>query len=664
MVVNRTEYEKLCQEIWSHNKRYFIDSSPTISDEEYDALLRRLQHMEALHPEWVGPSSPSQRVGEMLTEGFKPVVHKVPMLSLANTYTEEEVGDFIKRIYKLKGDDDVVFSVELKMDGIAISAHYSEGVFVQGATRGDGKQGDDITSNLRTIHSLPLRLYGDNVPQELEVRGEVFMPHKSFERLNAQRAVLQEPLWANPRNAAAGSLKQLDPGETVKRNLNIVFYGVAEKSGEPLFSQYASLAYLREIGLPTLPMNAQCRSLEEIMAFARLVKEGRRTLPFDIDGIVIKVDDLHEQKRLGLTGKSPRWAIAYKFAPEQAVSRILDITVQVGRTGVLTPVAELEPVLLAGSVISRASLYNAEEVQRKDIRVGDVVSIEKGGDVIPKVVKVNQSLRLGDSQPWVMPETCPICETPVVRVPGEVAVRCPNPHCQQQQLRRLIHFASKEGMDIENMGEKVAEQLLKRGLVTRLSDIYTLTPEQLAQLDNFKEKSVSNLWQSIDKSRHVPLHRFIMALGIKHVGAGTAELLAQKAGDIQTLSKISLEELLQVEGIGEKVAAAVHEFFADPLHRAEVERLLQCGVTPSTVTVKVFSDHIFNGKTVVLTGTLHKYTRQSAAACVKERGGKVTDSVSKKTDYVVAGESAGSKLEKAQQLGVKVLNEQEFEALL
>lgn len=659
------EYETLCREVWEHNKRYYVDSQPSISDEEFDALLRRLVQLEKTHPEWIKPDSPTQRVGEMLTGGFKTIVHTTPMLSLANTYSQEELEEFIKRVHRLVGSTKIPFSCEIKMDGVAISVRYENGVYVRGVTRGDGKKGDDVTANLKTIHALPLKLYGKEVPEILEVRGEAFMPHQTFASLNAQRAAKGDPLWANPRNAAAGTLKLLDPYEVAKRQLGIVFYGVAEDSSQHLISQQQVHKFLQQKGLPTLQMHDTCTSMEEIWAFAEKVRQARARYPFDIDGIVIKLDDLREQKNLGATGKNPRWAVAYKFAAEQAVTRILGITVQVGRTGILTPVAELEPVLLAGSTISRATLHNADEVQRKDIRVGDMVTIEKGGDVIPKVVNVHMALRPNESQPWSMPETCPNCGAIVVRSSGEVAVRCPNKHCGEQLQRRMVYFASKHGMDIEGMGERVVEQLIQLGLVSRPSDIYKLTETELSQLDNFKEKSIQNLLEGIEKSKNVSLPRFLMALGIQHVGAGISDLLSARAGDIATLSKLTEEELLEIEGIGPKVASAVVEYFQDPHHQEEVHLLLSCGVTPQKVEMQSrFSDTPFSGKTVVLTGSLQNYTRSAAAALIKERGGKVTESVSKNTDYVVAGEDPGSKLEKAYKLGVKVLTEAEFAELL
>ena len=657
------EYIKLCEEAWEHNHRYFVQHQPTISDEEYDHLINRLKMIEKEHPEWVLPSSPTQRVGEASTAGFQQVVHKIPMLSLANTYSKEELEDFIKRVKKLLEKDQVEFCTELKMDGLAVSARYEHGVFVQGATRGDGKQGDDITANMRTIKSLPLRLHGKNIPEHLEVRGEVYMPREFFNKMNAEKAKRDEQLWANPRNAAAGSLKLLDPKEVSKRHLAVTFYGIAEDSSGQLQSQYDLHSFLKTHGLPVLQKVGKCQSLDEIWDFAEKVKTMRHSLPFDIDGVVIKLDNIQWQKRLGNTGKNPRWAVAYKFAAEQASTRIEDITVQVGRTGVLTPVAELEPVFLAGSTIARATLHNEDEIKRKDIRIGDFVIIEKGGDVIPKVVMVKEEMRPKDTKPWHMPKTCPICGTSVQRIPGEVAVRCPNLQCPDQELGRIVYFVRKDAMDIDNLGEKIVEQLMDKGFVKKASDIYILTEKELYQLDGFKQKSVDNLLGSIEKSKDVPLDRFIMALGIRHVGTGTAEELAQKTGDIETLSKMTKEELMNIEGVGEKVATSIHEYFSDKKHMDEMHRFLNLGVTPRKQVTRSFKGHQFEGKTFVLTGSLEKFTRTSAASLIKERGGKVTDSVSKKTDFVLVGESPGSKLDKARELGIRVLDEKEFEAL-
>jgi DNA ligase (NAD+) len=660
MSLSPKDYEKLCQVIRHHNRLYYEENNPEINDEEYDHLYRQLLDIETQHPEWVTEHSPSKQVGEKPSEGFKNVSHRIPMLSLANTYSAEEIENFLKRLSKLTRKAEA-FCCELKMDGVAITAIYEKGIFKRGITRGDGKRGDDITANMRQIQGLPIHLKGKNIPDLLEVRGEVYMPHQVFTEINAQKAALEEPLWANPRNAAAGSLKLLDAKEAAKRKLAIVFYAIAEDSAHHVKSQYESHHYLQELGFPILHEIRKCHEFSEIWKFTEHVLAIRSSLPFDIDGIVIKIDNLDEQKRLGVTGKTPRWAVAYKFAPEQALTRVQAITVQVGRTGVLTPVAELEPVFLAGSTIARATLHNVDEVQRKDVRVGDWVTIEKGGDVIPKVVAVDFKVRPPHTHVWKAPTHCPECGTSVTRIPGEVALRCPNvTGCPAQFLKRLIYFVSKPAMDIENMGEKVVEQLVKRDFIRRPSDIYRLTDAQLFQLEGFKEKSVQNLLTSIEKSKQVSLSKFIMALGIKHVGAGMAELLALKTGHIDQLAKMHKEKLIQIEGVGEVVAESIIEFFSNPTNLEEIQLLISLGVNPENIIVQTFDNHPFNGKTFVLTGTLEHYTRSEAARLIKERGGKVTDSVTKKTDYLLAGESAGSKLEKAHSLGITILSESQF----
>lgn len=663
--MKKEDYEMLCQEIWRHNKLYYVDHSPEISDEEFDYLLKKLEEIEKEHPEWVSDISPTKRVGEMVTEGFKTVSHHVPMLSLANAYTAEEVAQFLKRIEKLTEKKEHAYSMELKMDGIAVSILYEGGKLVQAVTRGDGQKGDEITANIRTISSLPLTLYGDHIPSLLEVRGEVFMQKEEFNRLNEIKKQDEEPLSANPRNAAAGSLKLLDPKETAKRKLSCSIYGISRIKGTKIRFQHEVHAYLKRLGLPILSHLNVCYSLQDILSYSEKIREQRKQLPYDIDGIVIKLDSLEEQEKLGAAGKHPRWAIAYKFAAEQAETEVLDIAIQVGRTGVFTPVAHLRPVFLAGSTISRASLHNRDEVERKDVRVGDTVLIEKGGDVIPQVVSVNLSMRKANSTPWQMPSHCPSCGAKVYRALGEVAIRCPNTvDCPEQQLRRLIYFVGKDAMDIENLGEKVAEQLFTKGYVKNPSDIYALKADQLATLEGFKTKSIQNLLNSIEKSRHPTLERFIMALGIKHVGTQIAELLAVKAESLEKLIQMKREELLKVEGIGEKVASSIEEYFTNSAHLKEVKSLLEKGVKPIRMKSEAFQGHRFSGKTFVLTGTLQRHTRLEASQLIKERGGKVSDSVSKKTDFVIAGEEAGSKLIKAQQLALPVLTEEEFESLL
>lgn len=660
---SKHDYEKLIEEIRKHDRLYYEEARPVISDHEYDKLMKKLEEIESNHPEWVTPSSPTQRISPALQHGFKQVAHAAPMLSLANTYSFDEVADFIKRVHKLLEGRAVTFCSELKMDGVAVSVRYERGILVRALTRGDGRKGDDITANMKTIRSVPLELTGSHIPEMLEVRGEVFMPLKVFESLNA-KIENEEERWANPRNAAAGSLKLLDSHEVAKRRLSAVFYGIAE--GPSVETQSETHQLLEKWGLPVFDKSHRtlCHDLEGIRNFAEKIEKERHSLSFQIDGIVIKVNELRYYDQLGTTGKSPRYAVAYKFAAEKAVTKIHDITVQVGRTGVLTPVAELDPVFVAGSTISRATLHNQEEVERKDIRIGDTVVIEKGGDVIPKVVEVVLKKRPHNTHPWKMPKKCPACGTGVVHVPGEVAVRCPNNACGEQRVRRLAHFVSKNAMDIEHMGIRVVEQLVEGGMITSFSDIYELSADELSQLEGFKEKSIHNLLSSIEKSKKTTLPRFIFALGIKHVGEESAELLAEHAGDIHTLLKMSAEDLLAIDGIGEKTAEEIALHLKDPAHHKEIDALLKHGVKPEQVKIAADKSHPFYGRTFVLTGTLQEFTRTQAAALIKERGGKVSNTVTKETDYLLVGEEAGSKLEKAQKLGIPLLDEKSFKKML
>ena len=663
-IKSQKDYIQLVEELIEHDKHYYEECTPAISDYEYDLLIKEIQQYEKKHPDIVLPNSPTKRVGETITKGFKHGSHVTPMLSLANTYSEKELSDFLKRIYKLLEKKAVEFCVELKMDGTAVSIRYEKGKLVRALTRGNGRIGDDVTSNIKTIHSLPLKLKGLDYPDILEVRGEVFMHKKTFQEMNKKREEEGLDAWANPRNAAAGSLKLLDPKEVMKRRLDIVLYGVAESTF--LSTQYEIHKTLKKWGLPISKEEyfTRCNSLEQILKFAEKINEKRKKLSFEIDGIVIKVDALASHKKLGTTGKSPRFAVAYKFAPEQAYSKICDIIVQVGRTGVLTPVAELEPINLAGSTISRATLHNRDEVQRKDIRVGDWVVIEKGGDVIPKVVKVDFSKRSKKSFPWHMPQKCPVCHTKTVHKQGEVAVRCPNTKCYGRQLRHIFFFASKAAMDIEHLGPKVVQQLVDKGIISCVSDLYRLDVIDLAQLEGFKDKSIQNLLDSIEASKKCSLSRFIMGLEIQYVGAETAHLLAETAGNLETLMHMKEEDLLEIEGVGEKVAKAVVKYFQDKQNKKEIHLLLKYGVQPGKVKRKKVVGHAFSGKIFVLTGVLEDYTRQEASSLIKERGGKTSSSVSKKTDFILVGEEPGSKYNKAKVLGVKILTEKEFKKML
>jgi len=662
-IENQQDYINLVKELIEHDKRYYEHFKPTISDYEYDLLIKVLQDWEKKHPDLVLTESPTRRIGEALQKGFKHSEHIAPMLSLANTYSKEELIEFVNRIYKLLERKDVKFCTELKIDGTAISIRYEKGKLVRALTRGNGKIGDEVTTNIKTIKTLPLKLQGSKIPDLIEIRGEVFMHKKIFQELNKERDELGLDVFANPRNAAAGSLKLLDPKEVFKRKLDVICYGIANEE-EFITSQFEMHSYLKKLGLPISQEKhfKLCKDIDDILTFAKDIDEIRKKISFEIDGIVVKVDDISTHKTLGFTGKSPRYAVAYKFAAEQAITKINDITIQVGRTGILTPVAELEPVFLAGSTISRATLHNQDEITRKDIRIGDIVVIEKGGDVIPKVVSVDFSKRK-DNHPFKMPKKCPKCSSDIIHLKDEVAYRCINTKCQGQKLRRLIYFASKTAMDIEHLGSRVMEILVEKGFVSKPSDIYDLDAEKLSQLEGFKEKAIKNLLQSIEKSKKCSFNKFIMALGIKYIGSETADLLANYAKNIETLKNITKEELLNIEGIGDKVADSVIEYFKDKKNLEEINSLLSRGVV-SQRPKEIKKTHLFANKTFVLTGSLKKYTRTEASNLIKERGGKTSSVVSEKTNYVLAGENPGSKYNKAKKFKIKVLSEEEFISML
>lgn len=664
-IETQKDYINLVNELIEHDRHYYEKCKPVISDYEYDLILKEIQDWEKNHPDLALPNSPSQRIGESPREGFKHAQHLVPMLSLANVYSKEELIDFISRIDKLLERKNINFCAELKIDGTAISIRYEKGKLVRALTRGNGKTGDDVTSNIKTIKTLPLSLQGSKIPDIIEIRGEVFMRKEIFRQLNKDREEQGLDVFANPRNAAAGSLKLLDPKEVLKRKLDILCYGIANEE-DFADSQYQLHGYLKKAGLPVAQEGYYkfCQEIDDILSFANHINEIREKIPFEIDGIVVKADDIFTHKILGFTGKSPRYAVAYKFAAEQAATKINDITIQVGRTGVLTPVAELESVFLAGSTISRATLHNQDEIARKDIRIGDTVIIEKGGDVIPKVVSVDFSKRKEDSKPFEMPKKCPVCSGDAMRLEDEAAYRCRNTKCQGQKLRRLIYFASKAAMDIEHLGSKAMEILVEKGFVSKPSDIYLLNEKMLSRLEGFKEKSINNLLQSIEKSKSCPFSKFIMALGIKYIGAETAELLANFAKDITTLQNITKEELLNIEGIGDKMADCAIEYFKDKNNIEEIKLLLSCGVSPQRPKEIKKTGHIFEDKVFVLTGSLKNYTRALAAGLIKERGGKTTGAVSENTDFVLAGQDPGSKYEKAKKLGIKILSEEEFISML
>ena len=661
--MDQKEYLKRIAELIEHDEHYYAEAKPLISDREYDLLTKEVEAYEKKHPDLIADNSPTQRIGETLTAGFKRASHTEPMLSLSNTYSEEELTSFETRLEKLLKKK-VSYCCELKIDGTAISVRYEKGVFVRAATRGNGKIGDDVTQNIKTIKSIPLKLKGSSFPDVLEIRGEVFMHKKRFTALNEEREEEGLEPFANPRNAAAGTLKLLDPKEVSRRRLDVIFYGIAH--GKEFFSsQFEAHHILNKWGIPTANEEyfAKCSSIKEVLVFAKKIEKKREALSYEIDGIVIKVDDINLHEKLGKTGKSPRYAVAYKFAAEQAETVIKEITIQVGRTGVLTPVAELLPTTVSGSTISRATLHNQDEIKRKDIRVGDSVTIEKGGDVIPKVVSVDFSKRKKDSTPFSMPTHCPVCNTKVVHKKGEVAVRCPSKTCHGQSLRTLMFYASKPALDINHLGSSIVKQLYNEGLVTSLPDLYKLSEKDLEGLEGFKEKSIKNLLSSIEESKKCTLSRFIMGLQIPYVGSETADLLARRVKDLKEIEKLSLDDLLEIEGVGEKVAESIIHFFQDTNNQKMIHELISLGVSPQKMSAER-KETFFTDKSFVLTGGLEIFTRDEVKDLIRNKGGKISSSVSKNTDYVIVGESPGSKYDKAKKLGIPILSEKEFESKL
>jgi len=662
-----TKAAELRRQISHHDRLYYEKAKPEISDRDYDALYRELVELERAHPELITPDSPTQRVGGRPQSAFAQVRHLVPMQSLDNTYSEEEVGDFLDRLHRLLPDESIPLSIEPKVDGVAIALLYEGGRLVRASTRGDGTTGDEVTRNIRTIPSIPSVLFGET-PDILEVRGEIYLPKETFLRINAERDEQGLPVFANPRNTAAGSLKQLDPSLVAERGLSGVFYGFGalEPREKVPATQRDFVEALRGWGLPTNPKIWTATNADEVMAAIRELGEIRHGFPFETDGAVIKVDQVDLHDRLGSTSKAPRWAIAYKYEPEQARTRLRDITIQVGRSGVLTPVAELEPVFVAGSTVSRATLHNEEEIIRKDLRIGDWVLVEKAGDVIPAVAAVLTAERDGTEKSFLMPTHCPVCGAAVTRTEGEVAVRCANPGCAAQVRRRIEYFASRSAMDIAGLGEASVAQLTEAGLLQDVADLYTISKEQLLPLERMGEKSVENLLSSIAASRNQPLWRLLTALGIPHVGVRAARTLSSSFGTLERLAEASEEDLIALEEIGEIMARAIHAWFREPGVLGLIGKLrvagLNFGERDPQNTTRVAKGK-FHGTTWVLTGTL-SIPRDEAAELIRAQGGQVSGSVSAKTTYLLAGEEAGSKLQKAQKLGVTILNEEAFRKLI
>ena len=663
----QSEVEQLREEVRRHEELYYVFDTPEISDAEYDELLERLRRLEDQHPELVTPDSPTQRVGGRPAAGFAEVVHRRPMLSLDNSYNIEELRAFDQRCRRLAEGRPLDYVAELKIDGLSLSLQYENQLLTRGLTRGDGLTGEDVTQNARTIRSIPLRLRGDTtkIGNEIEVRGEAFIPRTVFERINAEREEQGEPRFANPRNAAAGTLRQLDSRIVAARRLDLFAYDLLVGDRKPFPTHWQALDWLEKTGFRVNPHRILCDSIDQVIEFANQMETKRDDLGYEIDGLVVKVNSTALQDDFGSTQKAPRWAVAYKYAARQATTKVLDIVVQVGRTGALTPVANLEPVLLAGTTVARATLHNADEVKRLGVRIGDWVLIEKGGDVIPKVLKVIESKRTGKEKPFRMPRKCPVCGGEISRPKREVVARCVAADCYAQLMGRLLHFASRRAMRIEGLGESLADQLISRKLVRDVGDLYGLTLDQVTGLDRMAKKSATNLLSQIESSKGRDLSNLVYALGIRHVGDRTGGILARHFGSLDRLSEASVEELDDIPEIGLTVAQSVHDWFVDEGNRALCRRLAEAGVrTEIEREGNVVADENFAGKQFVLTGTLDSFTRDEARALIESRGGRVTSSVSKKTDYVIAGTEAGSKLDKANEFGVKVIGEAQLKLML
>jgi len=658
------QIDTLRQDLRRYEYEYHVLDNPTIPDAEYDRLFHQLKALEAAHPELITADSPTQRVGAKPLSGFAQIRHEIPMLSLDNAFSDEEFYAFVKRIEDrlIRLPEPLTFCCEPKLDGLAVSILYVNGVLTQAATRGDGTTGEDITANIRTIRNIPLQLLMDNPPARLEVRGEVFMPHAGFERLNQQALEKGEKTFANPRNAAAGSLRQLDPKITSKRPLVLNAYSIGIAEGVDLpNTHYDRLQWLKSIGIPVNPEIRLCNGTDEVLDFYRDIQNKRSSLGYDIDGTVLKINDIALQEKLGFISKAPRWAIAYKFPAQEELTRLNDVEFQVGRTGAITPVAKLEPVFVAGVTVSNATLHNGDEIERLDIAIGDTVVIRRAGDVIPQIIGVLHDRRPADARPIVFPETCPVCDSAIVRIEGEAVARCTGGlFCAAQRKEALKHFVSRKAMDIDGVGGKLIEQLVDRELVHTPADLFKLDLTTLTRLERMGTKSAENALASLEKAKNTTLARFIFALGIREVGEATALNLANHFKTLEALQNADLEALQQVPDVGEVVANRILAFWHEPHNVAVVNDLIAQGVHWETVETKEVTENRFKGKTVVLTGTLTQMGRNEAKALLQDMGAKVSGSVSAKTDFVIAGDAAGSKLTKAQELGVTVLTEEEF----
>ncbi len=658
----KKQIEELRKKLEYYAQKYYDEDKPEITDYEYDMLMNKLKALEKEFPEFITEDSLTQKVGGHVKEGFTEVVHEVPLQSLQDVFSFEELQEFDERVKKQAQEEkeELQYVVETKIDGLSMALEYVDGIFVRGATRGNGLIGEDVTDNLRTIKSIPKVL---KKPETITVRGEVFIGTKEFEKLNEEQEILGKPLFANARNAAAGSVRQLNSKITAERPLDIFIFNVQKWDKNPFNSHYEQLNYLEELGFNVNPVRILCKNQKEVEKAIQKIGEEREKLSFGIDGAVVKVDSLTFREKLGTTAKTPRWAIAYKYPPEAKETILKDIICQVGRTGAITPMAILEPVKVAGSTISKTTLHNEDFIKEKDLKIGDTVVIQKQGDVIPEVIKVVKEKRTGKEVEFHMPTVCPVCGAPAVREEGEAATRCIGIECPAQLLRSIVHFVSKEGMDIDGLGYKVVEQFLEKGLIHNIADIYSLTLEEIASLKKNGKKFAQNLIDSIEKSKEQDLFHLITALGIRQVGTKAAKVLARKYKTIENLQNASFESLAMTEDVGEITANNIIEFFSQEQTKDTLQKLKEAGVNMKLLEEET-SDNRFEGKTFVLTGTLEKYTRQEASDIIEKHGGKVSSSVSKKTDYVLAGEEAGSKLTKAQELGVTIISEAEFENMI
>lgn len=656
------EITRLRREIESHNHSYYVENAPTVSDHDYDMMMKRLEELEKDYPEWDDPDSPTHRVGSDLSKGFTQAPHIYPMLSLGNTYSIGEVDEFVERLRDGLSGQQVTIVGEMKFDGTSISLIYEHGRLVRAVTRGDGEKGDVVTDNVRTIRSIPLRLQGEGWPDRFEIRGEIVLPWEAFDRLNAEREFQEEPLFANPRNAAAGTLKLLNPAEVARRGLDAYFYYLIG-DGLPCDTHYDNMQLARSWGFKVSDAMTRLNTMEEVDAYINHWDKARKELPVATDGLVFKVDSLRQQLNLGTTAKSPRWAIAYKFQAERALTRLRFVSFEVGRTGVITPVANLEPVLLSGTIVKRASLHNEDIIKSLDIHQDDMVYVEKGGEIIPKITAVDTDSRRLDAAPVEFVDRCPSCGSPLIRLEGEAAWVCPNKYgCQPQIVGRLEHFVGRRMMNIDGIGEEISADLFASGLVKDIADLYTLTYEQLTSLERLGHKSALNILKGIDESRKAPFERVIYALSIPSVGETMAKKLARSARSIDRLMNMPAEELALIDNVGPRIADSIVEFFAEPVNRSIVERLRQAGVTMSVPDdADDTKTDLLLGKTFVISGVFTRHSRDQYKELIEQNGGKNTGSISKKTDYVLAGDNMGpAKLEKAQKLGVPIIDEDTF----